>query len=325
MTAPVFHPAPELHVVLGAGPLGRATAEALIALGRRVRIVNRTGQMVAPPEQAELVAAELTDPAAARRAVSGATSVYFCAQPPYHLWSGYFPALQAGALAATEAAGARFIAAENLYGYGPRAEPLREDMRLRPNTRKGKVRAVMHETLMEAHASGRVRAAVARGSDFFGPGVEGSAVGGRAMRAVAAGRTVEVFGDPDAPHAYTFIGDFGRTLATLGTDDRGLGQVWHVPNAQAVSTRRFFEIAFRLVGKPAKLRRMSLAELRLLGLFIRPLREAIEMRYEFEAPFLVDTSRFETGFGISATPLESALWQTLAPLIERSANRPNAV
>jgi hypothetical protein len=104
---------------------------------------------------------------------------------------------------------------------------------------------------------------------------------------------------------------------TLGTDDRGLGQVWHVPNAPTVSTRRFFEIAFRLVGKPAKLRRMSLAELRQLDLFIRPLREAIEMRYEFEAPFLVDGRRFQTMFGIGATPLESALWQTLAPLIDR--------
>ena len=309
-------PTADLHVVLGSGPLGRATAEALVALGRRVRIVNRSGRMAAAPAGTECLAAELTDAAAARRAFAGATSVYFCAQPPYHLWAGYFPALQAGALTATEAAGARFIAAENLYGYGSRDEPLREDMPLRPNTRKGRVRIAMHETLMAAHAGGRVRVAVARGSDFFGPGVEGSAVGGRAMRAVAAGRTVEMFGDPDAPHAYTFVGDFGRALAILGTGDRGLGAVWHVPNAPAVSTRRFFEIAFRLACKPAKLRRMSLAELRLLGLFIRPLREAIEMRYQFEAPFLVDDSPFRSVFGIDATPLENALWQTLAPLVD---------
>ncbi len=317
-------PSSERHVVLGSGPLGRATAEALLALGRRVRIVNRSGRMDAAPAGAELAAADLTDAAAARRAVTGATSVYFCAQPPYHLWAEYFPALQAGALAATEAEGSHFIAAENLYGYGPRDEPLREDMPLRPNTRKGRVRTAMHETLMVAHATGRVRIAVARGSDFFGPGVEGSAVGGRAMRAVAAGATVELFGDPDAPHAYTFVSDFGRALAVLGTDDRGLGAVWHVPNAPAVSTRRFFEIAFRLAGKHAKLRRMSLAELRMLGLFIRPLREAIEMRYEFEAPFLVDHSRFETVFGLAATPLENALWQTLAPLIEGGRARPVA-
>ena len=46
------------HVVLGAGPLGRATAQALLARGKSVRIVNRSGVMRAPPEGAALAAGD---------------------------------------------------------------------------------------------------------------------------------------------------------------------------------------------------------------------------------------------------------------------------
>ncbi|NJM05930.1 epimerase, partial [Candidatus Gracilibacteria bacterium] len=37
-----------MHVVLGAGPLGIATAEALLVRGRQVRLVNRSGVAAAP-------------------------------------------------------------------------------------------------------------------------------------------------------------------------------------------------------------------------------------------------------------------------------------
>jgi len=121
----------------------------------------------------------------------------------------------------------------------------------------------------------------------------------------------EVQGDPDAPHAYTFVQDFGTALAILGTDARALGQVWHVPNAPAVSTRRFLELAFRIAETRPRLKRFSRLELSLVGLFIPPVKESIEMLYEFEAPFLVDHSRFAGVFGDISTPLEAALARTV--------------
>ena len=40
--------------------------------------------------------------------------------------------------------------------------------------------------------------------------------------------------------------------------------------------------------------------------------EMIEMLYEFEEPFVVDHSRFETAFGNHATPLAEAIDTTVA-------------
>jgi len=299
------------HVVLGAGPLGRATATALVNAGHATVLVNRSGVLAQAPAGVTLAAGDLSAPQTLAPVLQGAEAVYFCAQPAYHRWPQEFPALQDAAIKLASTAGARLVVAENLYGYGAVDRPMTEDMPLRPNTRKGRVRASMHEALMLAHRAGDVQVAVGRASDFFGPHVDGSAVGARAFNAIVAGKAIEVFGDVDALHSYSFVEDFGAALAVLGSDPRAPGEVWHVPNAAAVSTRRFMEIACALAERPIKLRRVGAAEMSLLGMVIPPVREMIEMQYEFEAPFVVDHRKFAETFGDISTPLEAALARTL--------------
>jgi nucleoside-diphosphate-sugar epimerase len=299
------------HLVLGTGPLGRATATALANRGNNVILLNRSGKLGDRPVGSRVIAGDLVNPRALASALPEVAAVYFCVQPPYHKWPAEFPALQSAAVAVAQAMDARLIVAENLYGYGLVTGPMTEDMPLRPNTRKGGVRAAMHGALMQLHDSGDLRVAVARSSDFFGPFVDGSAAGARAMNAVVAGKAVEYVGDLDAAHSYTFVEDFGAALATLGTDDRSLGQVWHVPNAPTVSSRMFFETAFGIAGKQPKFRKMGAVEMKALGLFIAPLREMVEMIYEFDSPFVVDDSKFKAAFGDIATPLRDALSRTI--------------
>lgn len=301
----------DMHVVMGTGPLGRATAVALLKMGKAVMMVNRSSNLASAPAGVEIAAGNLNDPDKMLHITKNCSAIYFCAQPAYHRWPEEFPALQNGAIKLAIESRCKLIVAENLYGYGPVTVAMTEDMPLKPNTRKGVVRAQMHETLMQAHRSGRVKVAVARGSDFFGPFVDGSAAGSRAFRAIVAGKTVELSGNADLPHSYTYVKDFGTALATLGTDDRAIGQVWHVPNTPTVTTREFFDHAFRCAKQTSKFRKVSTFEMRLLGLFIPPVREMIEMNYEFEAPFVVDHSKYERTFGNIATPLAVALEQTV--------------
>jgi nucleoside-diphosphate-sugar epimerase len=69
---------------------------------------------------------------------------------------------------------------------------------------------------------------------------------------------------------------------------------------------------FRAIGLPPRMSGMSKTMLRLGGLFIPDAREGIEMMYEFEKPFIVDSSRFERTFGVKATPLEESIPATVA-------------
>jgi nucleoside-diphosphate-sugar epimerase len=300
------------HVVIGTGPLGRATASALVNFGHDVVLVNRSGKLKGLPQGASVVADDLAKPGSVRFAHGETSAVYFCAQPPYHRWAEEFPALQNAVIDLADLLEAPLIVAENLYGYGPVSSTMTEDMPLKPNTRKGAVRAAMHESLMTAHHTGRIKVAVARGSDFFGPYVEGSAAGARAFAAITKGKAVEYIGDLDVAHSYTFVSDFGKALAILGTNSNALGEVWHVPNAPTVTSRVFFETAFKLSGNASKFRKISTFEMNFLGLFIKPLKEMCEMVYEFEKPFIVNHNKFIDAFGDISTPLDVALKETIA-------------
>jgi nucleoside-diphosphate-sugar epimerase len=302
----------ELHVVFGTGAVGMSVMDELVQRSpRRVRMVNHSGR-ARVPHGVEVVGGDATDEAFAREASEGASVVYFALNPPYDKWPELFPGLQAGVLEGAASAGAKLIAMENLYMYGPTdGRPITEDLPYAPNTRKGRVRAMMSEELMEAHRSGRVRVAIGRASDFFGPRVLTSAAGEQVFGRAVEGKSAQVAGDPDQPHTYTYVPDIGKGLVVLGEREEALGRAWHLPSPETLTTRQFVEMIFEEVGKPARIQAAPKIVLRALGLFNPAIRETIEMLYEFEEPFVVDDSRFEREFGEQATPLREAIQHTV--------------
>ena len=302
----------DLHVIFGTGPLGRTVMNELVRRGERVRLINRSGRIPEAPSGVEVITADAYDVSATRRVTQGAAVVYQCAQPGYTRWPDLFPPLQAAILEGAAAAGAKFIIAENLYMYGEVAGPLHEGLPYQAHTRKGRVRAAMAEAALAAHQAGRVRVAIGRGSDFFGPWVLGAAAGDRVFYPAIAGKAAQFGGRLDVPHTQTYIEDFGRALVILGEREEALGQAWHVPNDRPNLTQReFADLIAQALGKPVKASGMGRFMLRLGGLFIPEAREMVEMMYEFEKPFVVDSSRFERAFGMRATPIAEAVRITL--------------
>jgi nucleoside-diphosphate-sugar epimerase len=170
----------------------------------------------------------------------------------------------------------------------------------------------MWHSLAAEHQAGRLKVTAGRASDFFGPYVAASVVGERFFGPLLQGKKAELFGNPDALHTYTYVADFGEALVRLALDERSLGRAWHVPNAPAVSTRQFLEMAATIAGvEPMSVTR-SRFQLQLAGLFIPPAKESIEMLYEFEEDFVVDHSAYTNVFGDHATPMHDALTTTVA-------------
>jgi nucleoside-diphosphate-sugar epimerase len=303
----------ELHVVLGAsGGVGNAVARALVAQGKRVRGVTRSGKADVP-DGVEMMAADIALLDQARAACQGAGVVYFCANPPYTRWPQEFPPLLEGAIAGASATKAKLIAAANLYVYAPPTKPLTEDLPWAPVTRKGKVRAAMDERLMAAHQSGQVQAAIGRASDFYGPAALNATVGGeRFFNALFAGKPVQWLGRLDMPHTFSYIDDFGRGLVTLGAHEQALGQAWHIPAAEPLTGEQFLELFFEEAGIRGKVTRVTPMMLRLASLFNPLAREALEMAYEFEESFIMDGSKFTRAFGGVPTPHRDAIRQTVA-------------
>lgn len=301
----------QIHVIFGTGPLGLAVMRALTAQQKPVRVVNRSGT-AAVPTGVEVIAADAYNPADALRACQGAGVVYQCAQPAYHRWVDLFPPLQASILRAAAQVGAKLILAENLYMYGEVTGKIHEGLAYRAATRKGKVRAQMSQAAFAAHQAGEVRVSAARGSDFFGPFVLGSTLGERAFLPAVKGKTAQLVGALDLPHTYTYIDDFGKAMAMLGEREEALGQAWHVPNPETWTQRQIMKLVFEELGLPPRISTMGKMMMAIGGLFIPEARESVEMAYEFEKPFIVDSTRFEQTFQMHATPMVEAVRQTVA-------------
>jgi nucleoside-diphosphate-sugar epimerase len=301
-----------LHVVFGTGQVGSALAAHLAGPGAAVRAVSRHRPAFLGGG-IDWRAADVTDPEAAADAAKGASVVYQCVNAPYTQWPELFPPLQRGVLAAAERTGALLVVLENLYGYGPAGgKPMTEDLPLAATTVKGRIRAAMTGELLAAADAGRVRLAIGRASDFFGPGVtQGSTLGERVFGNALAGRRADFIGNPDLPHTYSYVPDIAAGLATLGTDARAAGQVWHLPGPQTVTTRALLDLVAREAGHPVAVRSVPKLALRALGLVNPMLRELAEMAYEFDEPFVLDTSKYQTAFGAAGTPLAEAIAATV--------------
>jgi nucleoside-diphosphate-sugar epimerase len=172
----------------------------------------------------------------------------------------------------------------------------------------------MHLDLLDAHQAGRIRMVVARASDFFGPHVDGSAFGERFASQVRAGKKVDILGDPDALHTVTYVPDLATAMVTLASTPEAWGRAWHVPNAATVTQREIVETAARAAGTTPKVRQVARWQLRAIGMFSAPMRETIEMAYEFEHDFVVDHSDYASHFGDHSTSLADAFAATMGSL-----------
>jgi nucleoside-diphosphate-sugar epimerase len=301
----------DLHVVFGAsGGAGGAIVRELAVRGKRVRAVTRSGGGDLPTG-VEAVRADAANRVEARAACAGATVVYHAVNVPYPAWSETLPPVMDRLIDAAGAAGATLVYADNLYAYGPVERPMTEELPPAATTRKGKLRAQLAETLLAADRAGTVRAVVGRGSDYYGPGVRQSAAGERLFPAVLSGGKAMWAGSLDQPHSLTFIDDFARVLVTLGEREEALGHIWHAPPAEALTGRQFIELAFAEAGKPPKVGTVSPLMIRLVGLVNPMVRELSELVYEFEAPFVLDGSKYLRAFGGVPTPHREAIRATL--------------
>ncbi|MCK2222015.1 NAD-dependent epimerase/dehydratase family protein (plasmid) [Actinomadura sp. ATCC 31491] len=298
----------DLHVVLGAtGAIGSAVVAELTARGHDLRAVSRN---VTPGPHA--LRADVTTAEGAVAACRDAAVVYQCAQPPYARWAAEFPAFIRAVLAGVEAAGAKLVMADNLYVYGPVTGPMTEDLPHAATDPKGRVRAEVDALILDAHRAGRVRAALGRASDYYGPGGTDTVAGPNIFAAALRGRTARWVGDLDQPHTLAYLPDVAAALVTLGERPEADGRAWHLPAAEPVTGRAFLGLVRDAAGTTFRAAGLGRATQRLVGLVNPTVRELGETWYQHDRPFVADDSAFRAAFGpVRVTPHAEAVAATL--------------
>ncbi len=299
-----------LHVIVGAGPVGTATARLLAGRGEQVRVVTRRGTGL---EHAaiERVAADATDSARLSALTAGAAALYNCANPLYHRWLTDWPPLASALLVAAERSGAVLATASNLYGYGPVDAPITASTPLAATHPKLRLRAQMWRDALAAHEAGRIRATEVRGSDY----IEANSIFSFVLAAPLSVRKRAYVPAPlDVLHSWTSIADVAGTLVTVATRELAWGKPWLVPTNPPLTIRELATRFTTLRGLPApKLTALPYAALWAAGLFSPLMRELRTTNYQWTRPFLLDSALTEQTFGLKPTPIDTALAAVATP------------
>lgn len=313
-----------LFVVFGAGQIGSQVTQRLLAAGHRVRQVRRSGG-ASVNGRLETRGGDLTDLRFAEEVARGATALIHCAVPPYHQWGELLAPMNEGVLHAAKTSKAPLVVLDNLYGYGRPDAPMRETSTVAPISRKGEFRARVAQRLLEAHRSGEARVSIARAADFYGPGITLAGVfGERFVERALKGKSAECFGPPEILHSYSYGPDVAAGLVTLATSEKSWGEIWHLPVASAESTAAVVARFARELGVSLDVTVLPVMVLRLLGLFVPAARELIEMRYQWQVPFVLDDSKFRAAFGTEPTSLDAGVAATVK-WMRRIASSPSIV
>jgi nucleoside-diphosphate-sugar epimerase len=299
------------HIVVGAGPIGTATAVRLAAQGEQVVVVTRSGSGPDHPAITR-AAADASSSAAMAELAAGAVAIYNCANPAYHRWPTDWPPIAQALLKAAERSNAVLVTVSNLYCYGPGSGPMTEDLPLAAQGPKALTRVQMWRDALAAHNIGRVRATEVRGSDYIGHGAQ-SHLGDRLVPRLLAGRAVRVMKSSDVLHTWTATDDVARLLVTVAIDERAWGRPWHVPSNPPRTQREAVGDLCRVAGvQPVKVKEYPGLLIRTMGLFDPMMRELPEVAYQLKEPFVLDSSASQRTFNLAPTPWDDVLAGVIA-------------
>jgi nucleoside-diphosphate-sugar epimerase len=299
-----------LHAVLGAGGgIGGEIVRTLAKAGRPVRAVARRSLDL--PGGVEQRNADLRDVKQIARAIDGAAIVYHCAMPAYNRWPQEFPAMTRAIADATASVGAALVVADNLYAAPASGYPILEEDPPADHGPKARTRS---KTANELLARDDLRVCLGRAADYYGPGARGlnSIPGITLFQRAITGRGMRWPGKLDEPHTLHHLPDLARALVMLADSESAWGKAWNLPSPRPLTGREYAAAAAG-ASHELKVRALPKIALRAAGLLNSEARGVSEVFWQFDRPFLVDSSAFEAQIGhLALTPHTKAVAQTIA-------------
>lgn len=302
-----------LHTLLGAnGTIATELVPILQQNNQSVRLVSRNPK---PVENAEIVAANLLNGEAIRKAVAGSDTVYLLAGIEYNhkVWKRDWPVIMQNVIDACKEAKAKLIFFDSVYPYGiPKGNVIGEDTPFAPRSKKGTIRAEIDTMLLNEMKKSDLDVIIARAADFYGPRVtEKSAPGTLVFSRLKKGQTPQWLVNPNVKRSFTYTPDAAEAIYILSQHPGSFNQTWILPSAQPTLTgKQFVALAAKHMQGKTKPFVLPKWMLKMTGWFVPFMREMYEMLYQDEFGYVLDSSKFEKTFGYSPTSYEEGVKET---------------
>jgi nucleoside-diphosphate-sugar epimerase len=304
--------------ILGAGgAISKELTKRLAERGQAFRLVSRKAHDTAAepgtPKSAEVMAADVSDREQTIRAVAGSSLVYLLVGLKYdhNVWAELWPRIMANTIEACKRAGAKLIFFDDVYMYGRVEGPMTEETPFNPASKKGEVRAKIAQMLIDAWKNGSITAIIARCADFYGPGARLGVGNVLVFDTLARGRKAMWFANCGMPHSLTYTPDAAESLVKLAETESAWNQTWHVPTAPNPPTAaQFAAMAAKEFHAQPKCRTVWPLTMRLVGLVNPVVGEMREMVYQYDSPYIFDSSKYAKAFGFAGTPYAEGIHAT---------------
>lgn len=293
--------------ILGTGQVGRAIFEYLqLQMPKKeVLLVNKSGKVSFDlPKGVSVLACDVSVKKNLVSIFQKSEIVFSCTDAPYQFWSSFYPLLSEAMVEGLMNSDAKLVFADNMYSYGNlKGKIIHERLPHVAMTKKGEIRATIIKNFDKYKVHNRV--AIVKSSDFIGPHIEKGIFGIDFLKSIYKLKMVYLPSSTILPHHFTFIEDFAKAMVLIAFEPESFHQIWHVPNAEAISQSNWIEIFEQETKLKIKFRSIPKFMIKLIGLFNPFIRELNELSYQFEYPYLIDSQKFIQKFGdISTSPSE---------------------
>lgn len=201
---------------------------------------------------------------------------------------------------------------DNVYSYGKVDGWMTEKTPAKADTEKGNVRAELNRLIMSEVEQGNLKAIIAKAPDFYGPNTPLSFVNVMVFDNFRKGKKAQWFVDINKKHSLIYTPDAGKATAMLGNTESAYNQVWHLPTDKNVLTgKEFIELAAEAMAVNPEYTVVNKFVVRMLGFFIKPLKESYEMLYQNEFDYLFDSTKFEKTFNCRPISYEEGIAETV--------------
>ena len=323
-------------LILGAtGSIGYAVTATLLARKLPVTILVRNrakaNALFANEPTLNSIEGDVQDAVLLRRIVmelpkSGPIYIFHGINYPYNQWFGNMDTATQNVIDAARSVQATIVFPGNVYNFGNTKEPIRENSRPNPITKKGQLRVEVEAMLEQAANAGYCRVLNVRLPDFWGPNVLNEGVRPVFENALT-GKALPWLLNVEIPHQSVYTVDAVEIITRLMLRDTPVSsrkpyEVWNYGGVTVPSVREWFGQISALAGQPAKVQVHGRLIMTVLGLFMPVMREVKEMFYLYENTILLDDSAVRAMFpDFRPTPMKQALTETLTWFAEHQLKR----
>lgn len=298
------------HTIVGSGgAIGLPLAKELSKYTNQIRLISRNPKKV--NESDELFALDVNNYSLIEKSIEGSEVVYITIGFNYSTkeWNKVWPPFLQAVINACKTNNAKLVFFDNVYMYAKTEIPLMtENSNILPPSRKGEIRAKLHEMIMNEVEKKNLNALIARAADFYGPDNNNSVLKLMVMDNLLKGKKAQAFGNVNKIHTYTYTPDAAKATALLGNTPDAFNQVWHLPTTkEMLTTMDWIRLIAKELNKEPSLQKIPVWMLHVLGVFVPVMREFPEMLYQYEQDYIFDSSKFEKRFGIVATSPEEGV------------------